>query len=716
MFKVRLLCTTAAALACLSLAYDVTAAGRGALAITHEDLWLMKRVGAPRPSPDGRWLVVAVTDPAYDPSRQMSDLWLVTNDGHAPPRRLTSTRRGEGDVVWSRDSTRIAFSTQRDSDAEAQIYLLDLSAGGEARRITEMTTGATRPVFSPDGRTLAFQSLVYRGAKSQADNERLHQERAQRKWNARIYDGFPIRNWDQWLDDRRARLFVVELAESGDPVSSPRNLFATSALAERPGFAGRTTNDGEDFEAVFTPDGKSLVFVAMENRDAAAYEFSRTGLYLQDLTGGEPRLLTAGKASFETPRFRPDGHTLYARVEPRTPKVYNAMRLAAARWGANLEFQPISNALDRSVESYAIAPDSKRAFFTANDAGNQKLYAVASTGGAVRELFAVGKGSLHDIAIPERTPRLALYGNWESAAVPAEVVAIATHDGSIVALTQFNRERVAGLDLAPVEHFWFESHKGRRVHNLLVRPAGFDANKKYPLLVLIHGGPHSSWDDAWVLRWNYHLLAAPGYVLLLTNYTGSVGFGEQFAQNIQGDPFQTPADEINQAADEALKRFAFIDASRQCAGGASYGGHLSNWLQGTTTRYRCLISHAGLVDLEAQWGTSDVIYSREVNNGGPPWEQGPVWREQNPIRLAASWRTPVLLTVGERDFRVPMNNAIEYWSALQRMRVPSRLLVFPDENHWVLNGENSRFFYGEIAAWLDKWLRPAALPSQATTN
>ncbi len=207
-----------------------------------------------------------------------------------------------------------------------------------------------------------------------------------------------------------------------------------------------------------------------------------------------------------------------------------------------------------------------------------------------------------------------------------------------------------------------------------------------------------------MLRWNYHLLTAQGYVLLLTNFVGSTSAGEDFAQAIQGDPLKGPADDVNQAADEAIRRYAFIDGERQCAAGASYGGHLANWLQATTTRYRCLISHAGLVNLETQWGTSDISYDREVAMGGPVWEQGEVWREQNPIRLAANFRTPVLVTFGEKDFRVPVNNGLEYWTALQRQRVESRLIVFPEENHWVLSGENSRYFYKEVADWLARYL------------
>ncbi|MGH9840503.1 MAG: prolyl oligopeptidase family serine peptidase, partial [Blastocatellia bacterium] len=227
---------------------------------------------------------------------------------------------------------------------------------------------------------------------------------------------------------------------------------------------------------------------------------------------------------------------------------------------------------------------------------------------------------------------------------------------------------------------------------------------KYPILNFIHGGPHTMTRDQFFLRWNYHLLAQPGYVILMSDYTGSTGYGEKFAQAIQLDPLTTPGEELNEAADEAIKRFKFIDGARQAAGGASYGGHLANWLQATTTRYKCLISHAGLVNLESQWATSDIVYSRELSNGGPVWEQGPVWREQNPIRHAAKFKTPMLITIGENDFRVPLNNSLENWSVHQRVRIPSKLIVFPEENHWILKGENSRFFYSEVQAWLKRWL------------
>lgn len=672
----------------------------------HEDIWLMKRVSAPVVSPNGRWIVVSVVEPAYDENAQLSDLWLIDTSARDSTRRLTSTRRAETGVTWSADSHRILFSAQRDNDDAPQIYSLDLAAGGEAQRLTTLSGGGRVPVVSHDGRQLAFVSIMYPDARDDAANKEKIQEHRDRKSLARIYDSFPVRSWDHWLDSRQLRIFVMPLDENGLPAGDPRDLTFGTKLAANPGFAGRQTDTGEEIDIDFTPDNKAIVFAATTNRDAAAYSFTDSQLFVADIEGGEPRQLTQGKDSWSQPRFTPDGRTLLAVLEAQGDTyVYNQSRLAAFDWPGIGKHRIVTAGLDRSVNSFGVTPDSRTVYFTAEDAGNEKVYSVRIEGGAVQMLFGAERGGFSNLAIPSRAGRSAMYANWENASAPGEI-ALVTPFGKPLVLTKFNAAKAAQLDLPAIENFWFKSSKGKRIHSLVVRPPGFDPAKKYPLVVLIHGGPHGMWRDQFIIRWNYHLLAAPGYVLLLTNYSGSTGFGEAFARSIQGDPLKGPGDEINEAADAAIKAFGFIDGSRQCAGGASYGGHLSNWLQGTTTRYQCLISHAGLVNLESQWGTSDTIYSREINMGGPPWEQGPVWREQNPIRFAAKFRTPVLVTVGENDFRVPLNNSLEYWSALQRMRVPSRLIVFPEENHWVLKGEDSRLFYSEVAAWLDRWLKP----------
>ena len=693
--------------ACLALAIPTLASTAPKRIPTHEDIWLMKRVGAPQVSPDGRWLVVSVVEPAYDDNAQLSDLWLIDTSARHQSRRLTSTRRPESGVTWNPESTRVVFSAQRDNDELPQIYSLDLRAGGEAQRLTNLSGGARAPVFSHDGRQLAFVSLMYPQAADDAANKVLLEKHHARKYNARIYDSFPIRSWDRWLDERQARVFVLGLDDNGLSVGSPRDLLAGTKLAASAGFAGRQTDTGEEIEIEFTPDNQSIIFAATTNRNAAAYAFTDSQLFLTSVKGGEPKQLTQGNNTWSQPRFTPDGRILLAMLEVQGSSVYNASRLAAFDWPDTSKHHLVTDGIDRSVNTFAVSPDSRTVYFTAEDRGNEKLYSTRVSGGSVQTLFGVEKGSYTNLTIPARAEKLSMFANWESASSPGEIALIAPQNGKALVLTKFNYARVSQLDLPTIEDLWFTSSRGKHIHSFVVRPPGFDASKKYPLFVVMHGGPHSMWRDQFFVRWNYHLLASPGYVLLLTNYSGSTGFGEEFSRSIQGDPLKGPADEVNEAADAAIRQFSFIDGSRQCAGGASYGGHLSNWLQATTTRYKCLVSHAGLVNLEAQWGTSDTIYSREVNLGGPPWEQAAVWREQNPIRHAAKFRTPVLVTVGENDFRVPLNNTLEYWSALQRMQVPSRLIVFPDENHWIQKGEDSRLFFAEIAAWLERWLKPA---------
>jgi len=692
--------------ACLMLAIPVIAAAAPKRIPTHEDIWLMKRVGAPQVSPDGRWIVVSVVEPAYDDNAQLSDLWLIDTAARHSSRRLTSTRRPESGVTWSPDSRRIVFSAQRDNDDLPQIYSLDLRDGGEAQRLTSLSGGARAAVFSHDGRQLAFVSLMYPQAMDDAANKTQIEVHRARKSNARIFDSFPIRSWDRWLDERQVRVFVLSLDDNGLAVGSPRDLLAGTKLAASAGFAGRQTDTGEEVEVEFTPDNQSVIFAATTNRNAAAYAFTDSQLFVVSVNGGEPKQLTQGLNTWSQPRFTPDGRTLLAMLEVQGASVYNASRLAAFTWPDTDRHHIVTDGIDRSVGTFAVSPDSRVVYFTAEDGGNEKLFSTRVRGGTVQTLFGVERGSYTNLVIPARGDKLAIYTNWESASSPGEIALVTPETGKALVLTRFNTPRAAQLDLPTIDSLWFTSSRGKRIHSFVVKPPGFDATKKYPLFVVIHGGPHGMWRDQFFVRWNYHLLAAPGYVLLLTNYSGSTGFGEEFARSIQGDPLKGPADEINEAADAAIRQFSFIDGSRQCAGGASYGGHLSNWLQGTTTRYKCLVSHAGLVNLEAQWGTSDTIYSREVNLGGPPWEQAAVWREQNPIRYAANFRTPVLVTVGENDFRVPLNNTLEYWSALQRMQVPSRLIVFPDANHWIQKGEDSRLFYAEISAWLARWLKP----------
>jgi dipeptidyl aminopeptidase/acylaminoacyl peptidase len=695
----------AAAVACLVAPLcSIAQSGAAPKTITHEALWMMKRVGAPVASPDGKWIVYSVAEPSYETDKSVSDLWLVPTDGRQVPRRITNTKAAESDVAWSPDSTSIAFVTKRETDEADQIYILNLAEGGEARRLTNISTGATGPKWRPDGKAILFESLVYPNALDDEANKKIAAERKARKYNVRAYEHFPIRYWNQWLDDRQPTL-LVQLIEPG---STAKDILSASPLARTSGFSGTETESSVTLAPLWSPDGHEVVFIATTERWHAAFAHVGHHLYRMAADGGEPRFVSPASGDFDEAKFSSDGKSLFFKYELQDAEIYHLPRLNKVDWPAGGQLSLVTREFDRETARYALSSDAKSVYLLVPDAGKENLYRVAAQGGKPELVIEPATGGYTSLEIPEKSAKPLLIAGYGSSVSPTEIVRIDTARRSHVNLTHVNTAAAAAIDWQPPQHFYFTSAKGRNIHNMIVLPPAFDKTKKYPMLVLIHGGAASNNPDQIGLRWNYHLLAAPGYVILMTDYTGSTSFGEKFAQAIKLDPLKTPGDEINQAVDEAIKRYAFIDGSRLCAAGASYGGHLANWIEATTTRYKCIVSHAGEVDLYSQWGTSDGIYGREVTNGGPPWEGNPVWREQSPITYAANWKTPMLLSIGERDFRVPINNTLENWSALQRMHVPSRLLVWPDAWHWITKPEDSRHFYEEVHAWLAIYLKDGA--------
>ena len=678
--------------------------------ITHEKLWMMKRVGGPVVSPDGKWVVYSVLEPSYEPDKEVSDLWLAAADGRSPPRRLTHTRAAEKGVAWSPDSRAIVFATRREGDEVDEIYLLDLAGGGEARRITNLSTGAGNPQWRPDGHAILFESLVYPNAFDDEANKKIAAERKARKYNVRAYEHFPVRYWNQWLDDRRPTILTQSLEEG----ASAKDILSSTALARSAGFDGATRGENPvSLSAIWSPDGKEIVFLATTERWNAAFAHVGYHLYRMPAEGGaEPQPATPAPGNYTEATFAPDGQSLFFRYAMQDQEIYHQMRLERVSWPAGGEPTGVTHDFDHEITAFALTPDSKTVYLIVPESGRENLWRVPSAGGTPLRVIAHEAGGFTALASARKSPAPVLVGSYGSSVSPAEVVRIDPATGKHLALTEVNAEAAAAIDWQPPQHFYFTSAKGRSIHSMLVTPPAFDQAKKYPLLLLIHGGPASHDSDQMGLRWNYHLLGAPGYVVLTVDYTGSTSFGERFAQEIKLDPLKTPGDELNQAVDEALKRFAFIDGSRMCAAGASYGGHLVNWLEATTTRFRCIVSHAGEVDLTTQWGESDFNYGRELANGGPPWAGNPIWHEQSAISYAASWKTPILMSIGERDYRVPIGNTLEAWSTLQRMQVPSRLLVWPDAWHWILKPEDSRHFYQEVHAWLGKYLQGEEPPAR----
>ena len=664
-------------------------------ALTHELMWSFQRVGAPVPSPDGRWVVFTLNDVNYDSSKDVSDLWIVPADGTAPPRRLTSNKGPESGAAWSGDSTRIAFAAKRDDDEVAQIYVLNIATAGEAQRITNAPTAASAPRWSPDGQRIVFQAPVWPGATDEESNRKAAQEKKNAKSKVRVYETFPIRNFDKWIEESKTELWIVDT--SGDRKSRP--LFAASNLAGMRGY------NGDGLAPAFTPDGQSIVFTAADRADVAARAMVVESLWQVPIGGGEPARLGVDGWTVAAPKFSPDGKTICFSATDAKAAIYAAPRLGCTSWP--MGGQPVrilAKELDRPIGSWAFTPDSKVIYFTAEDAGHERVYSVPAGGGAAALAVDAPRGVYTGLDIAPRAATPVLVANWESAVSPLEIVRIDPSAKKREFLTSFNAAKAASIDWQPLRDFWFTGRDGRRIHSYLALPPNFDESRKYPLLVLMHGGFASSWRDAISYRWNYHLLTQPGFVLVATDYRGSTGYGEKFSLDILGDPLKGPADDINDAADEAIKRFPFIDGTRQAAAGASYGGHLANWMEGTTTRYKAIVSHAGLATLDMQWGMSDGIYHRELMMGGPYWENPQKWIEQSPLAKAGNFRTPMLLSVSDNDFRVPQGNTLTMYAALQRMNVPAKLLVWPDENHWITKGENSRVFYREFRAWLEKYV------------
>jgi len=660
--------------------------------ITHEAMWAMKRVSNPELSPDGKWAVVSVSEAAYDEKENVNDLWIVATDGSSEPRRLTSGKSAESGQKWSPDGRMLAFSAKRDGDEASQVYILNVKEGGEAYRLTNVSTGASAPLWSPDGKFIAFTSKTFPGAATDSANKKMADDKKKQKYKARVYTSFPIRLWDQWRDEQQLHILV----QAVDSNAGARDIMA--------GWDGLNGN-GFLFSGQFcwAPDAQAIVFSAITDNEVSAYREPTTKLFKCAKNGGAIISLTNDGSDYNSPAFSKDGKTLYCLSSAlNNNKVYNLYRLVSYSWPAMQDRAVVIPSLDRPVNAYVPGPGNS-IFLSAEDQGRDKLskYDVATK--KLELINKTDRGCNPVIVVSEDGNTVV--STYEDASMPAELVKINPTTSSQVFLSHFNQNKLDSLDLPAVEEVWFTSSRGKKIRSLVLKPAGFDPGKKYPLFVVIHGGPAGAWKDNWGYRWNYQLLAAPGYVLLLTDYTGSTGYGEKFSQDIQFDPLKGPADEINEAAADAVRKFSYIDGSRQAAGGGSYGGHLSVWMEATTSHYKCLIDHAGMINSETQWGTSDFIYNREEMNGGPPWKQTKSWKEQNAIRLAEQFKTPMLITQGELDYRVPLNNALETWAVLNRMKVPGKLIVFPEENHWILKAEDSRFWYKEVHAWLAKYLR-----------
>ena len=655
--------------------------------LSFDDLISVERISEPMVSPDGLWVAYTVTKPDLAANRLTRNIWIVSTNGTSEPRQLT--RGGsDGRPRWSPDSKRLAFVSSR--TGTEQIYLLSLS-GGEGDPLTTLSTGAGNEQWSPDGRWIAFTSAVYPDCHDDACNHQRDEAREKDPVKARTYDQLLFRHWTHWSDGKRSHLFVI--AASG---GAPRDL--------TPGVDYDVPPDerGDAADIAFSPDSKEICFTAVTDRPEAT---STNGdLFTVSLTGGEPRRITTNPGFDGHPIYSPDGRVI----------AYHAQLVGgyeSDRWRLMLydrTTQKVSNlteTLDSSVQEPIWSPDGRRIYFVAEDKAEQPIYTIDVPSGGMPHTIAPASYN-SEISVSADGKTLAF--TRTSLTMPAEVFAVGSDGEHARQLTHHNTALLSALDMNPPEPFWFEGADGTRVEGLLIRPPHFDASKKYPLLFLVHGGPQGAWDDAWGYRWNEELFASPGYVAVMINPRGSTGYGQKFVDDIRDDWGGKVYEDLMKGADYALAHYPFIDPSRTAAAGGSYGGYMMDWFATHTGRFKALISHAGPYDNVSMYGGTEELWFMEHDIAGTPWSNPESYSKWSPSTYAASlgkFHTPTLVIAGEMDYRVPYTQSLEFFTDLQRQNVPSKLLIFPDEGHWIGKPQNSRLWYKTFLDWLATYLK-----------
>jgi dipeptidyl aminopeptidase/acylaminoacyl peptidase len=663
--------------------------------IAFDDMEKMHRVGEAQISPDGKWVAYTLTTPDMDANRNAGNIWMVPTGG-GDAIQLTQSGH-DSSPVWSPDSKRIAFLSSR--DGSSQIYILAMT-GGEAREWTHFATGADIVKWSPDGKTIAFTSSVYPDCKDEACNKARDDAKDKSKVKAHVATQLLYRHWTHWNDGKRGHLFAV---------AAPSDVAAASATAEprdlTPGANYDVPPDqrGGPEDIAFSPDGAEICFTAVTDKMEA---ISTNGdLFLVPVSGGaDPKRITGSNPGFDGgPVYSPDGKYIayHAQLTPE----YESDRWRAMLYDrANGKIENLSEGFDRSVQELAWSADSKKIYFVAEDETQQPIYAMEARVGAqpqkiVADTFNTG------VTISGDGKTLAF--ERSSLVTPAEIFVAGSDGGSVRQVTHHNGAILATLDINPAEAFWFTSSDGTKIQAMLIRPPNFDAAKKYPLLVLLHGGPQTMWANSWGYRWNEQVFSAPGYVSLMINRRGSTGYGQKFTDEITNDWGGKPYADVMTGIDAAVAKYAFIDGTRVAAAGGSYGGYMADWLATHTGRFKAIISHAGIYDKTSMFATEELWFE-EHDMQGTPWTNPDSYKKWSPSTYAGDlgkYKTPTLVICGEMDYRVPYTQSLEFFSALQRQGVPSKLVVFPDEGHWISKPQNAQFWYATFLDWLNAYLK-----------
>jgi dipeptidyl aminopeptidase/acylaminoacyl peptidase len=567
-----------------------------------------------------------------------------------------------------------------------QIFRLAI-AGGEAKQITNFPAGIAGYILSPDGKMIALTASVFPSCTDMACDEKAEKERADNPVKARIITEMPFRRWDEWVDGKRNHIFIMP-AEGG----------ATTDIT--PGDADSPIwTEGGSEEVAFSPDSREICFSRFVENEALT---GNSDLFVMPASGGTPKAITTNKSTDRTPLYSPDGRYIAYSATLRPMQESDLVRLFLYDRSTG-EHRNLTEAMDRSIDSYVWAPNSRSLFVTFEDHGQVPLARLDIATLKITPL--VTSGTIGDAGI-SRDGSFLVFGKMDlSHPIDAFRLNLTEPGGVTAQLTSMNADSLKDIQFGAASSFTFSGWNGDTVQAWKVTPPEFDSTKKYPLLLLMHGGPENAWGNLFHYRWNAQLFAAAGYVVILPNFHGSSGFGLKFMDAIKGQWGGAPYEDQMKAVDIALT-WPYVDTTRVAAAGASYGGYMANWVEGHTDRFRAIVSHDGLFDLMTMIYSGDFVGGTMQEFKGTPWENPQALIDQAPVTYAANFKSPMLIIHGGKDYRVDPSQGLAMFQVLQAKHVPSKLLFFEEENHWVLKPADSILWYHTVLDWLDQWVKP----------